>query len=42
MINASLSALLATVSIGGGALVDVVNLHYLVKYNNNINPLDSH
>ena len=27
---------------GGGALVDVVNLHYLVKYNNNINPLDSH
>ena len=33
MINISLTTLLTTASIGGGALVDAINLHYLVKEN---------
>ena len=42
MINISLGILLTTVSIGGGeALVDAINLHYLVKKNKIVHPMRS-
>ena len=41
MINISLGTLLTTASIGGGALVDAINLHYLVRENKSTHLSDS-
>ena len=41
MINISLTTLLTTASIGGGALVDAINLHYLVKEDKSTHSSDS-